>query len=232
MKRFLTTTAAAAILIGSAGLAAADCTIVDTDMEANLRDNPDTRAGYSSTLTRDVRQLRDAASTLAAYGKDGACEEVAEAINDLVENPKDANRAAGEQTVAGWREEPAGYDYETAMPMSDAAGRIRAAEVLGTDVRSSNNETIGEISDIVFDPKGSPAYAIVAYGGFLGLGEDESAVPFNELKVSKDGDVFYVAMTEEQLEQAPRFERGSFDWMKDEGWRKKNDEYYKSKKNG
>jgi len=80
----------------------------------------------------------------------------------------------------------------------------------------------------VFDPNGSPAYAVIAYGGFLGLGEDESAIPFKELKVSEDGDVFFVAMNEDQLENAPRFERGNFDWIEDESWRQKNDDYYKS----
>lgn len=229
MKRFLTTTAAVAILVGSAGLAAAECTVVNTDMEAQLRENPDTRAGFSTTLTRDVRELRNAAITLSAYGKDGACEEVAEAINDLVSNPQDASRASRDgDTVTGWRQEPAEYDYESAQDVVGMNGRLRANEILGTDVRGTQNETIGEISDIVFDPNGSPAYAVIAYGGFLGLGEDESAVPFNALKVSEDGDVFFVAMNEEQLEKAPRFERGNFDWIQDEGWRQKNDDYYKS----
>jgi len=231
MKRFLTTTAAAAILIGSAGLAAAECTIVDSDMEAKMRENPDTRAGYSTSLTRDVRDLRNAAMTLNAYGKEGACEEVAEAIDELVSNPQEAQRDTGSgDLIAGWRDEPAQYTYESAMAVTDATGRMRADEILGTDVRSSENETIGEVSDIVFDPKGSPAYAVIAYGGFLGLGEEESAVPFSELRVSEDGDVFYVAMTEDQLENAPKFKRGNFDWLEDEGWRKKNDDYYKSTK--
>jgi hypothetical protein len=231
MKRFLTTTAAAAILIGSAGLAAADCTIVDTEMETQLRDNPDARAGYSITLTRDVRNLRNAASTLQAYGKDDACQEVADAINDLVANPKEAKRnISSGDTIMGWRAEPADHVYDEATALAEADGRMRANEVIGTDVRSSNNETVGEVSDIVFDPKGTPAYAVIAYGGFLGLGEDESAVPFGEMKVSEDGEVFYIAMTEEQLEKAPRFERGTFDWMQDEGWRKQNDEYFKSMK--
>ena len=231
MKRFLTTTAAAALLIGSAGMAAAECTIVDTNMEAKLRDNPDTRAGYSITLTRDVRDLRNAAWTLQAYGKEDACQEVADAINELVSDPKEAKRTSGSgEMIAGWREAPEGYDYEAATAITEMNGQVRANEVIGTDVRSANNETIGEVSDIVFDPKGSPAYAVIAYGGFLGLGEDESAVPFGQLKVSEDGEVLYISMTGEQLEKAPRFERGTFDWMHDENWRKENNDYFKSMK--
>jgi len=246
MKRFLTTTALTAALIGSAGIAAAQseddaaktrettamqssCTVVDSDFETKLRENPETRAGYSTTMVRDVRALRDAAMILDAYGKQGACEEVAVAINDLVNNPQDARRdASNGEPMMGWNDSPSERSYEQAMSVTEGNGRLRADTILGADVRSSENEAIGEISDIVFDPKGSPAYAVIAYGGFLGLGESESAVPFSELKVSEDGDVFYVAMTEEQLESAPKFERGNFDWMQDEGWRQKNDEYFTS----
>jgi hypothetical protein len=225
----MTTAAAVALLAGSAGFAAAECTVVNPEIEAQLRESPDTRAGYSQTLTRDVRELRNAAQILSAYGKDGACEEVAEAIDELVSNPQEANRMVrGGDSVAGWRDAPAGYDYEAAQSLTDMNGQMRANDVLGADVRSANNDTIGEISDIVFAPNGKAAYAVVAYGGFLGLGEEESAVPFNALKVTEDGDVFYVSMTEEQLKDAPRFERGTFDWMTDEAWRKQNDDYYKS----
>jgi PRC-barrel domain len=229
MKRLFTTTAAVALLVGSAGMALADCNVVDTDFEATMQENPDQRAGYTTTLTRDVRELRNAAMTLQAYGKDDACQEVADAIDALVTNPKEASRTVhGGDKVMGWRDAPAGYDYTNAMTVTEVGGNLRANDMLGADVRSSENKTIGEISDIVFDPKGSPAYAVIAYGGFLGLGEDESAVPFSELKVTDDGDVFYLAMTEDQLENAPRFERGNFDWMRDETWRNKNDDYYKS----
>ncbi|MEJ8572954.1 PRC-barrel domain-containing protein [Microbaculum marinum] len=245
MKRFLTTTAAVAIIAGTAGVAGAqsdnnnqatenqrvaaesDCTVVNRDFEAQLRDNPDMRAGYSTMLTQDVRQLRNAAQILAAYGKDGACQEVADALNELVSNPQEAQRMAeGREPVAGWREEPREYSYEQAQSLDQMGGQLRADRVLGADVRSSNDENIGEISDIILEPSGKPAYAIVTYGGFLGLGEDQSAVPFDKLRVSGDGDVFYLAMTEEQLENAPRFERDTFDWMDDENWRRENDEYY------
>jgi len=229
MKRFLTTTAAAALLIGSAGFAAAECTVVNTDIEQQLSSDPDTRAGFSVSFTRDLRELRNAAVTLSAYGKDEACQEVADAMNELASNPQEATKSGYDgDTITGWRQDAEQYDYASAAAITEMNGRLRANEILGADVRGTGNDTIGEISDIVFDPNGSPAYAVIAYGGFLGLGEDESAIPFKELKVSEDGDVFFVAMNEDQLENAPRFERGNFDWIEDESWRQKNDDYYKS----
>lgn len=226
-KSLLSSAAALAMIAGTTAIAAAECEIVSPQLEERVAADPDARAGFSASLMRDVRDLRDAARTLAMYGQEDACEEVAEAINEILDNPEEA-RAEGrdaqvnEQAVAERRE----YTFEKTVPVSEGVGRLRAEAILGADVRGSNNETIGEISDLVFDTSGAPAYAVIAYGGFLGLGEEESAVPFKMLRVSEDGDVFYVDLTEEQIENAPRFERGTFDWVKDDAWREENDKYY------
>ena len=85
---------------------------------------------------------------------------------------------------------------------------------------------MASIDDIVFSPEGGPAYIIISDGGFLGIGEDQIAVPMSRVRVSSDRDVYFIDLTEDQLKSAPRFERGRFDWLEDTEWRQKNDAYY------
>ncbi|MEW5422994.1 hypothetical protein HNS03_13840 [Amorphus sp. 3PC139-8] len=121
--------------------------------------------------------------------------------------------------------------FANAQAVSDMQGRLRAETILGSDVRGRDENSIGEVDELVLGNDGRPTYAVVTYGGFLGLGEEASAVPFKMLRVSQNNDVYYLPMTESELENAPRFEQGSFDWTEDEQWRSKNDQYFSSVKN-
>ncbi|MEQ9643234.1 MAG: PRC-barrel domain-containing protein [Alphaproteobacteria bacterium] len=227
MKSLMMTAAAIGLLVGSSNIAmAADCDISQAEVDKKIMDNPEMRRGYSSPLVRNVRELRDAAATLAAYGKDDACESVSEAITEMLENPQDLKRRGPDGTmVPAWNEKPQAYEYVEARKLEDMGARMRVDRIIGTDVRGKNNETIGEIADVVLNPAGN-AYIVLSYGGFLGLGEEESAVPLNLLRVSADHEVFYLPLTESDLERAPRFERGDFKWSTDDKWIEKNDAYF------
>ena len=86
---------------------------------------------------------------------------------------------------------------------------------MGSSVYSSEDpesDSIGEINDLVVNEEGEITHAIVGVGGFLGIGEKDVAVPFDELKiVEKDGDVRLIyAATREQLEAAPALDRTAY----------------------
>lgn len=240
MKKLMTSAAAIALVAGVAGTAQAasseseaaeareECRAVNAEYEQKLADNPELRAGYSATLMRDIRELRDAANILAAYGKGDACQELAEAIQEMAENPQELQRTTRTgEAVPAWDSERELHSFERAKDVKEMQGRIRAEEMIGSDVRGRENETIGEISDMVISPDGQTNLVVVSYGGFLGMGEEESAVPFDVLKVSEDGEVFYLPMSEDSLEDAPRFERGEFSWVEDQEWIEKNDAFYR-----
>jgi len=81
---------------------------------------------------------------------------------------------------------------------------IRASDVIGTPVRSTTGETIGKVEDIVLDKlTNAIMFAVVSFGGFLGLGEKYHAIPWMSLDFDPEADGYVIGFTREQLEQAP-----------------------------
>lgn len=76
---------------------------------------------------------------------------------------------------------------------------LRASEVIGAQVRNAEAENLGEIEDLVI--ASGTDMVIFSVGGVLNVGDKLVAVPYEELRVSADGDTFYV--NQEQLEAAP-----------------------------
>jgi len=62
------------------------------------------------------------------------------------------------------------------------SNQIMASDLIGTRVVSANNESIGDVNDVLLDRNGQVMAAVVGVGGFLGIGEKNVAVPFNSLE--------------------------------------------------
>jgi sporulation protein YlmC with PRC-barrel domain len=89
----------------------------------------------------------------------------------------------------------------------------RASQLIGMDVRSPQDENLGEIRDLVIDTQtGKIEYVALAHGGFLGLGEDLYAYPLDAFEPAPDRDQLVLNVTREQLQQAQGF--SSDDWPK------------------
>ena len=81
---------------------------------------------------------------------------------------------------------------------------IRASRVIGTDVKDASGSAIGKIEDIVLDKlDNSIMFAVVGFGGFLGIGEKFHPVPWSALDFVPEHNAFVVPYTREQLEAAP-----------------------------
>ncbi len=91
--------------------------------------------------------------------------------------------------------------------MTTASGHtsaIRAKKVIGTDVKDTRGQTIGEVEDVVLDKTSNNImFAIVGFGGFLGMGEKYHPVPWSSLKYSEQEGSYVVNFTKEQLKAAP-----------------------------
>jgi sporulation protein YlmC with PRC-barrel domain len=62
------------------------------------------------------------------------------------------------------------------------ANQMMASDLIGTRVVSANNESIGDINDVIVDRNGQAVAAVVGVGGFLGIGEKDVAIPFDSLE--------------------------------------------------
>ena len=83
-----------------------------------------------------------------------------------------------------------------------------ASKFKGTDVVGSDNQKIGDVSDILFDKQGKIEAFVISVGGFLGMGAKDIALPPSQFQWSKEGndDKLKVSMNKDQLQQAAKFE--------------------------
>jgi hypothetical protein len=107
--------------------------------------------------------------------------------------------------------------FVTQQPDNEWLARV----FLGQAVQNVAGDTIGDISDLVFDRQGHISTAVIGVGGFLGIGEKSVGVPFSALtfKVGSNGErIIVVALSKQDLTQAPGFksiEKTTFDKVKD-----------------
>jgi hypothetical protein len=89
---------------------------------------------------------------------------------------------------------------------------IGSDKVQGTDVYGADDKKIGAVQRVMIDKmSGKVAYAVISFGGFLGLGEDYYPLPWPNLKYDTRLDGYRVGVTENQLKGAPKFNRAT-DW--------------------
>jgi len=143
--------------------------------------------------------------------------------------------SAGAVSIAQAQSDPAKpaivQDNAAAVPETNAAPSTQLADskqaispdhptlastIIGRSVYSSTDpqsDNIGDVNDLIVAEDGSITHAVIGVGGFLGIGEKNVAVPFDELKVvENNGDLRLVySATKEQLEAAPAFDRTAYD---------------------
>ncbi len=120
----------------------------------------------------------------------------------------------------------AGAQTETKDPQ--LKGKLaRGSEVVGAKVFNQNGDHLGEINDIIFDEnKGGVTHAILAIGGWLGMGEKLTAVPWKFIKQSeKDTPGYVVEVDKAKLTAAPHFDNDSWPDLNNT-WYEKNGSYY------
>src|SRR5579884_1025973 len=95
--------------------------------------------------------------------------------------------------------------------------RVLAASTLaGDSVKNSAGEDLGKIDEIMIDiPSGRIAYAVLSFGGFLGMGDKLFAVPWSALKVDEDEKCFILNVDKRTIEEAPGFDKDNWPDMSD-----------------
>lgn len=83
---------------------------------------------------------------------------------------------------------------------------VRASQLIGKDVRNSQGQDLGEIQDLFVDlPARQVHYAVLSFGGFLGLGDKLFAYPMRAFTLSRDRGELVLDVSRERLEKAPGF---------------------------
>lgn len=92
---------------------------------------------------------------------------------------------------------------------------LSASSIKGTTVKNNAMEEIGTIKDLMIDwDNGSVAYAVLSFGGFLGIGNKLFAIPLESFRFDNlDGECAILNITKEKLENAPGFDED--DWPSD-----------------
>lgn len=112
-----------------------------------------------------------------------------------------------------------------AMQYSDGDhSLVSSSNVNGTTVYNRQGEEIGTIDHLMIDKvSGKVAYAVMAFGGVLGIGEEHYPVPWPALSYDIGQGGFVTDITTEQLQGAP--ERRD-DWYRDRDWETRTYQHY------
>ena len=215
----------------------ADCQIADAKLEEAILQKPELRGPINRQKVRDLRILRDAAFTLWSYGRHEDCERLVANIRELVFAPSmgnlgDNDEEEAEKQIASrdpkvQRGAVLGHrDQKGAKPLigiDELSPGLRADEIIGAEVRSSDDKIIGEVRNVVFGTKDRRDYAVVASGGFFTTGKDSIVVPLRFLKVSQERASFFVPMPQAEVKTIPLMPDQDYKWLSDEAWRTRND---------
>jgi hypothetical protein len=237
MKRSILIAAVLIITALGATHASADCQIADAKLEEAILKKPELQGRANRQAVRDLRSLRDAAFTLWSYGRHADCERLLANIRELVAAPSMGRMGDNDEDEADKQitaREPkvqrgaalGSRDAKGAKPLIDIdelAPGLRADEIIGSEVRSSDDKIIGEVRNIVFGTRDRRDYAIVASGGFFTPGRDSIVVPIRTLKVSQERHSFFLPISEKDVKTIPLMPDQDYRWLSDNAWRTRND---------
>ena len=113
--------------------------------------------------------------------------------------------------------------YSTTKPR-----RVLAASTIkGDDVVNHQNQDLGSIEDLMIDlERGRIAYAVLSFGGFLGMGDKLFAIPWEAMTVDQDNKRLVLNIDKELLKKAPGFDKNNWPDMADPAWGAELHSYY------
>lgn len=104
---------------------------------------------------------------------------------------------------------------------------MSATTMIGDDVRNPQGEDLGKVEELMIDlATGRVSYAVVSFGGFLGLGDKLFALPWESLTLDQENRCFVVDVDRETLEEAPGFDKDEWPQVHDPVWLERVYTYY------
>lgn len=104
---------------------------------------------------------------------------------------------------------------------------LSASTLIGDTVRNMKGEELGNLEEIMLDlDSGQVAYAVLSFGGFLGLGDKYFAIPWQALSVDTNNEELVLDVPKEKLEQAPGFDKDNWPSTFNRNWVAEVHTYY------
>ncbi|HJT88558.1 MAG TPA: PRC-barrel domain-containing protein [Bryobacteraceae bacterium] len=121
-------------------------------------------------------------------------------------------------TEPDWDQAEGRRKYRRVMP---------AGGLMGERVRNSAGDSLGKVEEIMLDvPTGRIAYAVLSFGGALGIGKKLFAVPWEALTLNDREHEFVLNVDKQTLEDAPGFDKENWPDMADPAWGSKVHRHY------
>ncbi|MDJ0387799.1 PRC-barrel domain-containing protein [Roseomonas sp. E05] len=196
--------APAATMGGAAGGATPGSTAATAGNDAPWGD-----VNWRMAPARALTALQNAAIVMAHRGNEEGCQmvlgELRSSYDQYAKDLRNAGVEPGE--VNSYRTQ----QLAAAKPVTQMQRGFRADDITDTDLRNPQDQYLGSVEDVVVNPSnGQIRYVVVERGGFLGIGEDYVAVPWNRLSATPQMDAFVLKAKPETLGQAPKVDPESF----------------------
>lgn len=104
---------------------------------------------------------------------------------------------------------------------------LSASTLIGDSVHNTAGENLGKVEELMLElEQGTISYAVLSFGGFLGMGNKLFAVPWNAFSLDTDKKAFVLNVPKEKLEKAPGFDKANWPDFADRKWGQTIHEYY------
>ena len=104
---------------------------------------------------------------------------------------------------------------------------LSSSSICSDSVHDPAGEKLGEIKDLMIDPSdGRVEYAVLSFGGFLGLGDKYFAIPFERLQTDREHERMILNVDKERLKDAPGFDKDNWPDFADQSFRSSMTAYY------
>ncbi|MEO8432098.1 MAG: PRC-barrel domain-containing protein [Acidobacteriota bacterium] len=104
---------------------------------------------------------------------------------------------------------------------------LSATTLIGDAVVNRKGEDLGKVEDFMIEPEqGQVSYAVLSFGGFLGMGDKLFAVPMKAMKLSREEKRFVLDIDKEKLKNAPGFDKDNWPDLNDRTYGTKVYTYY------
>jgi len=104
---------------------------------------------------------------------------------------------------------------------------LSASTLIGDSVHNNAGEKLGKVEELMMDlEQGRVAYAVLSFGGFLGMGNKLFAIPWDAFTLDTDEHSFILNVPKDRLESAPGFDKDDWPDFADRKWGQTIHSYY------